>query len=142
LTTALPNIITPARVQQRVDWRSVSHGATKFSNFIVPVCLALAGRSAGEVDNASDIPFGRVGIVGMKRFAANSGSGIVIGSYDVCNSRFLSGRAAGIGILSTTSLGLHVHFEWTRFELRSSRHLGHCDTGRPFFFTSNNGRSE
>jgi hypothetical protein len=81
LTTALPNIITPARVQQRVDWRSVSHGATKFSNFIVPVCLALAGRSAGEVDNASDIPFGRVGIVGMKRFAANSGSGTVIGSY-------------------------------------------------------------
>jgi len=79
--------------------------------YIVPVCLALAGRSAGEVDNASDIPLGRVGTVGMKRFAANSGSGKMASSCDICNSHFLSGRAAGIGIFSTTSLGLQVHFE-------------------------------
>lgn len=102
--------------QTFLQWQGFSSEST--------VCLVSAGCEEDEVDKASDIPFGSVGTVGMKRFG------------------FLSGRAAGIGILSTTSLGLQVHFEWTRFEFRSSRHDLHCDTGRPFFITSNSGRSE
>lgn len=102
--------------QTFLQWQGFSSEST--------LCLASAGCEDDEDDNASDIPFGRVGTVGIKRFG------------------FRSGRAAGIGILSTIFLGLQVHFEWNRFELRSSRHVVHCDTGRPFFFTSNSGRSE
>lgn len=106
----------PEHCQTFLQWQGFSNEST--------VCLVFAGWEEDKFDKASDIPFGSVGTVGMKRFG------------------FLSGRAAGIGILSTTSLGLQVHFEWTRFEFRSSRHVLHCDTGRPFFFTSNSGRSE
>lgn len=106
----------PRHCRTSSQWQGLSNEST--------VCFVFAGCEEDEADKASDIPFGSVGTVGMKRFG------------------FLSGRAAGIGILSTTSLGLQVHFEWTRFEFRNSRHVLHCDTGRPFFFTSNNGRSE
>lgn len=34
-----------------------------------------------------------------------------------------------------------VHLPCIRFVFRSSLHLSHCDTGLPFFFTSNSGRS-
>lgn len=34
-----------------------------------------------------------------------------------------------------------VHFECTRFVLRSSRQRSHWETGRPFFLISYNGRS-
>lgn len=36
----------------------------------LPVCLVFAGCEEDEADKASDIPFGSVGTVGMKRFAA------------------------------------------------------------------------
>lgn len=111
-----------------IDWQRPRHCKTflQWQGFSSEstVCLVFAGCKEDEFDKASDIPFGSVGTVGMNRFG------------------FLSGRAAGMGILSTTSLGLQVHFEWNRFEFRSSRHVLHCDTGRPFFFTSNSGRSE
>lgn len=106
----------PRHCQTFLQWQGFSSEST--------VCLVFVGCEEDEVEKASDIPFGSVGTVGMNRFG------------------FLSGRAAGMGILSTTSLGLQVHFEWNRFEFRSSRHVLHCDTGRPFFFTSNSGRSE
>jgi hypothetical protein len=106
----------PRHCQTFLQWQGFSNEST--------VCLVFAGCEEDEVDKASDIPFGSVGTVGMNRLG------------------FLSGRAAGMGTLSTISLGLQVHFEWNRFEFRSSRHVLHCDTGRPFFFTSKSGRSE
>jgi hypothetical protein len=106
----------PGHCQTFLQWQGFSSEST--------VCLAFADCEEDEFGKASDIPFGSVGTVGMKRVG------------------FLSGRAAGMGTLSTTSLGLQVHFEWTRLEFRSSRQVLHCDTGRPFFFTSNSGRSE
>lgn len=58
------------------------------------------------------------------------------------NVRFLSGCAAGMGTLSVVvDGGLQLHFECTRFACLRCRHVEHCETGRPFFFTSNNGLS-
>jgi hypothetical protein len=36
---------------------------------------------------------------------------------------------------------LQAHLPCTLFFCRSSLHCSHCDTGRPFFCTSNSGRS-
>ena len=42
----------------------------------------------------------------------------------------------------TPELDAQVHLPCIFFVLRNSRHFSHCETGLPFFLTSNNGRSE
>lgn len=42
---------------------------------------------------------------------------------------------------SVQTPGTQLHLLCIRFVLRSSRHLLHCDTGRPFFLISYRGRS-
>lgn len=89
------------------------------------LCLASAANAptAQFPCSTSRSPLGSAGAIGIYRGLPDADAGAS------------SVRASG------SSVGGQLHFECSFLVLRSSRHLVHCDTGRPFFFTSKSGRS-
>lgn len=111
-----------ADAKQRQFHRSLhEQGFRRVSTF----CLE-SGEDVGALARwrTSFRPFGRAGTIGMYRLDLEPAD-----------------RGTSCSCLDLSILGSQVHLEWTFLDWRSSRHLVHCETGRPFFLISNSGRS-